>query len=83
MWPTLYHLSDHSTTFLQIMLTKIHRIIRTSFNESDKDNPRALENLAASWKLAMKEEGNYSNGTCVVTTLEQIRRMSISLKKEG
>lgn len=82
IWSTIYHLSDHAGIFLQIPLQQSRRPHRPRFNRSLTSLESAHERFTMAWTSAMKEPGEYSKATRIVTAFEHFRRVSESISKE-
>lgn len=57
-------------------------MFHTSFKKGLLFDDEAFNQFEGAWRDAMGHEGLYSKGTRVITTLEQIRRLNVTILKE-
>lgn len=82
IWPMLSHLSDHAAVFLVIPFSSEKRIKRAPFNWALIDDEKAHIRFVSAWRDALSHKGEYSMSQCLVTALEQIRRVSQNITSD-
>lgn len=82
IWPTLFHVSDHACIFLEIPFCKRKLRMHSAFNRTLLQDDEAVQCFEGAWTDALGHHEEPSLGSRIVTALEQIRRVSVTISKE-